>query len=149
MFRQSLALIGLTLSLSLSANAAIVSPADVYNDETIYFDAEGASWWDLYADNGWSVQDSWWSLDGTVFKTDTLQFSVTGQELFDDYGAGNHVVSLSIGWEKQGAGQQFPMDSETILIYGSNAPSPVPLPAAAWLFGSALIGLVGIKRKRA
>ncbi|HEB28542.1 MAG TPA: VPLPA-CTERM sorting domain-containing protein [Porticoccus sp.] len=25
--------------------------------------------------------------------------------------------------------------------------SPVPIPAAAWLFGSALIGLVGIRRK--
>ena len=25
---------------------------------------------------------------------------------------------------------------------------PVPVPAAAWLFGSALIGLVGIKRKK-
>ena len=29
------------------------------------------------------------------------------------------------------------------------APSVVPVPAAAWLFGSALIGLVGIKRKKA
>ena len=26
--------------------------------------------------------------------------------------------------------------------------SPVPVPAAAWLFGSAMIGLVGIKRKK-
>ncbi|ARN76142.1 hypothetical protein [Oceanicoccus sagamiensis] len=28
------------------------------------------------------------------------------------------------------------------------APSPVPVPAAAWLFGSALVGLAGIGRKR-
>lgn len=28
------------------------------------------------------------------------------------------------------------------------APSAVPVPAAAWLFGSALIGLMGIKRKK-
>lgn len=27
------------------------------------------------------------------------------------------------------------------------APSPVPVPAAAWLFGSAILGLAGIKRK--
>jgi hypothetical protein len=26
--------------------------------------------------------------------------------------------------------------------------SPVPVPAAAWLFGSALISLAGIKRKK-
>ena len=28
------------------------------------------------------------------------------------------------------------------------AASPVPIPAAAWLFGSALIGLIGVKRKK-
>lgn len=28
------------------------------------------------------------------------------------------------------------------------APTPVPLPAAAWLFGSGLLGLMGIARKR-
>jgi hypothetical protein len=31
---------------------------------------------------------------------------------------------------------------------GSITTSPVPVPAAAWLFGSALISLVGIKRKK-
>jgi hypothetical protein len=30
----------------------------------------------------------------------------------------------------------------------SAAPSAVPVPAAAWLFGSALVGLAGIGRKR-
>ncbi|MGI9287687.1 MAG: VPLPA-CTERM sorting domain-containing protein [Pseudomonadales bacterium] len=30
----------------------------------------------------------------------------------------------------------------------TNPPPPIPLPAAAWLFGSALIGLVGVKRRR-
>jgi hypothetical protein len=28
------------------------------------------------------------------------------------------------------------------------APSAVPVPAAAWLFGSALLGLAGVSRKR-
>jgi hypothetical protein len=32
---------------------------------------------------------------------------------------------------------------------GVDAPNPVPLPAAVWLFGSALVSLVGIKRKQA
>ena len=30
----------------------------------------------------------------------------------------------------------------------NNAPTPVPAPAAAWLFGSGLLGLLGIGRKR-
>ena len=31
---------------------------------------------------------------------------------------------------------------------GNATPSPVPIPAAAWLFGSALVGLVGIGRRK-
>jgi len=30
----------------------------------------------------------------------------------------------------------------------ANASSPVPIPAAAWLLGSGLAGLVGIRRKK-
>jgi hypothetical protein len=33
-------------------------------------------------------------------------------------------------------------------ISGISAPSPVPLPAAFWMFGSGLIGLIGFQRKR-
>lgn len=33
-------------------------------------------------------------------------------------------------------------------LFSSNAPAPVPVPAAAWLFGSALVGLAGLKRKK-
>ena len=35
-----------------------------------------------------------------------------------------------------------------IELDGIAAPSPVPLPAAFWLFGSGLIGLIGIQRQR-
>jgi hypothetical protein len=35
-----------------------------------------------------------------------------------------------------------------IVITGECAPCPVPVPAAAWLLGSGLLGLVGLKRKR-
>jgi hypothetical protein len=43
----------------------------------------------------------------------------------------------------------LPMDVRTVEMYGSwlVRPSEVPVPAAAWLFGSALLGLIGIKRK--
>jgi hypothetical protein len=33
-------------------------------------------------------------------------------------------------------------------FFSSGSIKPVPVPAAAWLFGSALIGLAGIKRKK-
>jgi hypothetical protein len=35
----------------------------------------------------------------------------------------------------------------TLTITG-NSTAPVPLPAAVWLFGSGLMGLVGVSRRR-
>ncbi len=35
---------------------------------------------------------------------------------------------------------------KTIFVAGTPDPNPVPVPAAAWLFGSGLMGLVGIRR---
>lgn len=37
--------------------------------------------------------------------------------------------------------------SATGYVTGSPAPPPVPIPAALWLFGSGLLGLVGVRRK--
>lgn len=45
------------------------------------------------------------------------------------------------GIENFGAGQHFAMDDVTI-----NA--PVPVPAAIWLFGSALLGFAGVARRK-
>ncbi|MCG8488202.1 MAG: VPLPA-CTERM sorting domain-containing protein [Chromatiales bacterium] len=39
-------------------------------------------------------------------------------------------------------------DDLEIELTGIAAPSPVPLPAAFWMFGSGLIGLIGIQRQR-
>ena len=45
-----------------------------------------------------------------------------------------------------GAGQHWALDNLTI---NENMPSAVPVPAAAWLFGSALLGFFGFSRKKA
>jgi len=37
---------------------------------------------------------------------------------------------------------------DEVSFAGLAAPSPVPLPAAAWLFGSALLGLIGYSRRK-
>jgi len=42
-----------------------------------------------------------------------------------------------------GPGAQFAMDDFTF-----NEPSPVPAPAAVWLFGSGFLGLGAFRRKR-
>jgi hypothetical protein len=36
----------------------------------------------------------------------------------------------------------------TIFVAGTPNPVPTPIPAAAWLFGSGLLGLVGIRRRK-
>lgn len=53
-------------------------------------------------------------------------------------------------WQVRTA-DNFTYDFGFIAFRGSTltiAPSPVPIPAAAWLFSSALIGLTGLARKR-
>jgi hypothetical protein len=47
-----------------------------------------------------------------------------------------------------GGNQQFTLDSTGLLTFNASTPSAVPLPAAAWLFGSGLLGLVGVGRRR-
>ncbi|MEH6590700.1 MAG: VPLPA-CTERM sorting domain-containing protein [Halioglobus sp.] len=42
-------------------------------------------------------------------------------------------------------GEEYERTWATVTLAG---PSPVPIPAAAWLFGSALLGLGAIKRRR-
>lgn len=42
----------------------------------------------------------------------------------------------------------FFLGSNGDLTYNIGAPAPVPLPAAAWLFTSGLLGLVGVARRR-
>ena len=36
----------------------------------------------------------------------------------------------------------------SLTITGNGTSAPVPLPAAVWLFGSGLMGLVGVSRRR-
>ena len=43
-------------------------------------------------------------------------------------------------------GENEPDELGTYLVAGI-APSPIPVPAAVWLFGTALIGLLGMRRK--
>lgn len=53
-------------------------------------------------------------------------------------------------WEKHPNGIPGPIDNPCVAKHcGTEPPSPVPVPAAAWLLGSGLIGLLGLARRRA
>ena len=127
--------------------------------------------WDFSADTN---QNGFGRFEFTVSNTgsdrmDPLMFSITGIEgdTFKSYtGAstldaehGNawfaaHVADFSTG-EGVGGCSPIGLDGCTEIRSGwfgggdgSEPPSQVPVPAAVWLFGSGLIGLVGIARRR-
>jgi hypothetical protein len=89
---------------------------------------------------------------GTQFKVTFGSFTDTKNvDLLSYYGLPlglyNGALTLLFAAPDNGAGSAF---TSTSVFSGNvvNAPAPVPLPAAAWLFGSGLIGLAGVLRKK-
>ena len=88
------------------------------------------------------------SLDGQYcdFTGWTVGDAVTFKKL-----RGQHVISIYTG-AGGSAKATYPYDPNTAVeptaLYASAyRPTPTPVPAAVWLFGSGLLGLVGIRRK--
>ncbi|ARN74124.1 hypothetical protein BST96_08310 [Oceanicoccus sagamiensis] len=93
-------------------------------------------------DDGWSIQVKQRELDYELYQGNN-EFTIT---------------SLSLNEESVFVSYYFVDDSsaDNDEVYGSlcvgdtcgAGPTVVPVPAAAWLFGSALVGLVGIGRRK-
>jgi len=90
---------------------------------------------------------------GSQFKVTFGSFSDTkNADLLSYYGLTpgtpfQGALTLLFAAPDNGAGSAF---TSTSVFSGNvvNAPTAVPLPAAAWLFGSALVGLAGALRKK-
>ena len=84
-------------------------------------------------------------------RTDTLSFTVAGVGLgdFDSLFAA-HVAGFE--WCPNNGDEERTRCRDkscvTSAYFGGGEPAPVPLPAAVWLFGSGLLGLVGVARRR-
>jgi hypothetical protein len=78
---------------------------------------------------------------GTVAQSFTLDGIAFGAETFDFSLAFAGLVQLE--WAQAFPFHQF----DNIVLTGSPMPA-VPVPAAFWLFGTALIGFIGISRRR-
>ena len=104
--------------------------------------------------NGWHITLE----DNSFFDATWKSYSITFDTTWDD------ATAIANGWAKEDAAvPSFSAlwddvyTSEVRIIGGPRMvagidnymASPVPIPAAVWLFGSGLLGLIGIARKKA
>ena len=86
------------------------------------------------------------TVDGAnVLEYDTYMptgFEIARTFIFSNLTYGTHELSI----EYIGGGNS--PNSQGIALFGGAALSPVPVPAAIWLFGSGLIGLIGLARRK-
>jgi hypothetical protein len=177
MIKKLLAIAGLSfaaLSASITANAALVTSDEsaghplpsgsVYIfDETIgasttfahsiHFSTDGSAGSGSAASVGLELDgvssfigDFTISLYEGIFSTGadtsggTLVASTTGTNLSN--------VAIQINTNYSFIIEGLTGSTPTNVLTGSVGISPIPVPAAAWLFGSALLGLAGMKRRK-
>ena len=107
--------------------------------------------WELITNGNTGAGPVEFTYAGTGDKTDTLEFTIRG----GDDGTGdddilNYIILNQDGYLFGAHAQAFgPGASAWIYAGPSSSPGPgeVPLPAAFWLFGTALIGFIGMSRK--
>ena len=82
----------------------------------------------------------------TSFAADALELSAAGAPGLADGDALSGLLTLSFFVDVDPQTAAF---SDTLFIntYASAQAAPVPVPAAAWLFGSALVGVAGLRRR--
>jgi hypothetical protein len=71
----------------------------------------------------------------------------TDSALYDFIGAG--YVELTFTTEYLGPGEGYMGTTDAGLQFGHYLVQTVPIPSAVWLFGSGLIGLIGLARRKA
>ena len=133
-------------------------PAEISPGDFNYFDGES-----LYTNSGIMTNESSWDMDfmmgdvdfrGDYFQ-DSIGFSVSGLFFMDTWGSLNGENISGHNYYTYLSGQSFAInmnagqpDASSSAWVVSVDPTVVPVPAAAWLFGSALAGLSVVRRRK-
>lgn len=162
MFFQAIGTGQVTVSLNYSL-VGTVSTTTVYDYATagyqVYMDAADADLWvstyQTAIANGAShdAADAAANAAATLFVFDEADWNLievggcwnaeSCSSSFDDFGV------LSMTFDVVEGGHYFFGFDGTASAYTNSYASPVPVPAAVWLFGSGLVGLVGVARRKA
>ncbi len=123
-------------AFNANGGAAEISSAAPFDFNDAYFTAASRWGLDITATgyrNGSLLYQQQFTVNTNTAQLFTLNFTAIDRLEFVSSG----------GQEYIGSGLHFTMDNASI------TPAAVPVPAAAWLFGSALAGFIGFKRRKA
>ena len=99
----------------------------------------------------WSWDDSFGSLDFLTFKFDNwlAVYQITGGDTFGNWSAlGACDDGLTAGLIDSAQHTSCTNNGNAFALSHSAGYSVVPVPAAVWLFGSGLLGLIGMARRK-
>jgi len=139
--------IGSTASVNANANALVSTKVFNMNGELLA--GSYADFWDGSHTTGVGIDYN--------ENNQGRNFNVWTGSLADGSNAGTNALGSATvrwgestfssgGWISQG--NQSNSISYALYALSSPLTSPVPIPAAAWLFGSALLGLIGVARRK-
>ena len=142
---------------------------DMYDNSGAIIDGNTGDTWSLNFDTGAGSINNTQPIFGTIWFAHDLNFAGNGDGTYSgnmliDY-AGNLNIPVTFDWEIDlsqvtvldgdndgipgNAMTSGPFTGITPAFYGTLAGQyAVPIPAAAWLFGSGLLGLVGMARRK-
>ena len=140
-----------TINANVTVNGGTVSPGDpvtmtingdlIFTDGILDIQLAGANDFDKIIVSGNA------DLTGGTIQFDFLNgFLPTADDSFDFLSASNLNIGSAVNFSFLGlpAGTQFSIDNSLGSL--TLTPSTVPVPAAVWLFGSGLLGLIGVAR---
>ena len=103
----------------------------------------------LTADRGSNNGVDYFFTNGTITAGTYMNTTFDTLTMSETFGLASFSADLANGGRIEGG---FMLTGDIASIFGGNTliakASPVPLPAAVWLFGSGLIGLAGIARRK-